>query len=219
LASDDEEYEPDITTTPPSPSNLKQSKSISPHESKKSENQSETTLKRRLGPIPKKNRSSTSTQGTPSSSKLTGTPNPASTLTSQQPSRPAPSGAARKLHNSSTDVDLRDASVYMNLFRMTKSNTAKSGNSTSRPNISRNAHREKNPNRRAELARLRDEDRERRMMIPMSASLLYEQHAQMSRFELRLRARNSAAAQFGPNVLGAAFRNWGPVNLKSTEQS
>jgi len=74
--------------------------------------------------------------------------------------------------------------------------------------------REKDANRRAELAKLRDEDRERRMKVPTAASMLYEQHAQMSRFEMELRSRNSAAALVGPNVLGAAFRNWGSANLK-----
>lgn len=75
--------------------------------------------------------------------------------------------------------------------------------------------REKDANRRAELAKLREEDRERRLKVPTSGSMLYEQHALMSRFEMQLRARNSAAALVGPNVLGAAFRNWGSANQKT----
>lgn len=140
LASDDEDYDPDRSTTPsPSSANLKASKSTSPGGNRRLDSQVDGSLKRRFGPIPKKNRISTSSQGTPSSSALT--PSSASQPGAIPQARAAPNGASRKLHNSSTDVDLRDASVYQNLFRMTKSNTSKPGNVATRPNISLNAHR------------------------------------------------------------------------------
>lgn len=111
--------------------------------------------RRRLGPIPKKNRASHS--GTPTDSvsttparqgpHLTTKSGPLKEMpsTSKPPTNGAPElhkGSDRKPPNTSTtDVDLRDASVYMNLFRMNKPATSKAGNTVTRPTISFSAHR------------------------------------------------------------------------------
>jgi hypothetical protein len=64
--------------------------------------------------------------------------------------------------------------------------------------------REKDAARRAELAKLREEDRERRQRESVDGELLYEQSLQMAKFEEQLRARQSPACN-GPVIYAAAF--------------
>ncbi|KAH9952134.1 hypothetical protein B0H21DRAFT_880312 [Amylocystis lapponica] len=105
---------------------------------------------------------------------------------------PVPRKSAATINNA--DVDLRDASVYAQLF-------TKPGSSTPNSGLNR---KEKEEERRKELNRMREEARAKRTEEAKQAFDLQAPQEKIQRFEEKLRERNSMA-RF-PNVLGAAFK-------------
>ncbi|GBE82086.1 predicted protein [Sparassis crispa] len=102
-------------------------------------------------------------------------------------------GGRRPPMINTADVDLRDSSVYAQLF-------AKTGGSTPNSGLNR---KEKEEERRKELNRMRDAARAKRAEEAKHCFDLQAAHEKIQRFEEKLRARRSTAVF--PNILGAAF--------------
>ncbi|KZT32651.1 hypothetical protein SISSUDRAFT_1055262 [Sistotremastrum suecicum HHB10207 ss-3] len=154
----------------------------------------------KLPAIPKKLKSSLSGPN--------GSPHPSSNAPTPPPSAPPviikPPSAPQRA-KASTDFDLRDASVYQSLFGAGKSASAAKSTAPARPNVAVSVHKEREAQRRAELDKMRDEERVRRLKTPIIAADLHDQHYRISRFEDRLKGRKTAMS--GPNLLAGAFRH------------
>ncbi|KAF7789514.1 hypothetical protein EIP86_000460 [Pleurotus ostreatoroseus] len=105
------------------------------------------------------------------------------------------------------DFDLRDASVYAQLF-------TKPGGSTPNSGLNR---KEKEEERKKELNKMREEARAKRAEEAQKTSFDLQAAAEkIARFEERLQARKSMAVY--PNILGAAFKETYARTLKRRER-
>ncbi|GLB34955.1 hypothetical protein LshimejAT787_0205200 [Lyophyllum shimeji] len=166
--------------------------------------------KKRKLPTIKKIKGAATTAGSTSTTKTSSTPAIAKPTPPKLPDLaiPPPAGARKTpalLGN--TDFDLRNQSVYNELFKPAGGNTPRSG-------LSR---REKDEERRKELDKMRDEARAKRLAEMASSFDLQAQSDKISRFEERLRMNRSSA--LFPNFLAAKWRElWELDKHKVKEQ-
>ncbi|OCH93372.1 hypothetical protein OBBRIDRAFT_824088 [Obba rivulosa] len=106
-----------------------------------------------------------------------------------------PATNARKQLDANVEIDLRDSSVYQELF------LKKAGGNTPNSGLNR---KEKAEERRKELNKLREDARAKRVEEARRSFDLQAANEKISRFEEKLRRRNSMA-RF-PNILGAVFK-------------
>ncbi|KAG1827290.1 uncharacterized protein BJ212DRAFT_1311338 [Suillus subaureus] len=151
-------------------------------------------LKKRKLPTIKKNKSSTSA-ATSAQSQTAAAPSkpPPSTDDVTKIGAPHPQRKAAGLMGAA-DFDLRDKSVYAELFKG-------AGGSTPRSGLNR---REKEEERRKELNKMRDEAKAKRAEEAKYHFDLQSQADQIAGFEQKLRANNCMALH--PNFLAAKFR-------------
>ncbi|OAX44650.1 hypothetical protein K503DRAFT_852508 [Rhizopogon vinicolor AM-OR11-026] len=151
----------------------------------------EPAKKRRLPTIKKNKPAATSTpsQSTAAASKP---PPPSDDMT--KPIAPANQQRKPAALLGATDFDLRDKSVYAELFKG-------AGGSTPRSGLNR---REKEEERRKELNKMRDEAKAKRAEEAKQFFDLQSQGDKIARFEQTLRAHNGMALH--PNFLAAKFR-------------
>ncbi|KAJ8584288.1 hypothetical protein M405DRAFT_866345 [Rhizopogon salebrosus TDB-379] len=154
-------------------------------------------------PPAKKRKLPTIKKNKPAASGATSTPSQSTTAPSKPPLASddmtkivAPSNQQRKpaALMGATDFDLRDKSVYAELFKG-------AGGSTPRSGLNR---REKEEERRKELNKMRDEAKAKRAEEAKHFFDLQSQADKIARFEQNLRAHNSMALH--PNFLAAKFR-------------
>ncbi|KZT09336.1 uncharacterized protein LAESUDRAFT_810942 [Laetiporus sulphureus 93-53] len=156
-------------------------------------------FKKRKLPTIKKNKPS-AVPTTPAYSKLPPSVESKESDVTTKPANPNPlglaGGAASKLAATlgNADFDLRDASVYAQLF-------TKPGGSTPNSGLNR---KEKEEARRRELNKMREEARSKRAEEAKHAFDLQSAHDKILCFEEKLRSRKSISVY--PNVLGAYFK-------------
>ncbi|KZT09539.1 uncharacterized protein LAESUDRAFT_756492 [Laetiporus sulphureus 93-53] len=185
---------PAITPSVPAPAAEEHDKSPS-----KVEDPTQPVFKKRKLPTIKKNKTGTVSTTPAFSKRLPSVENKESDVTTKHPNSHLlglADVAARKPAASlgRADFDLRDASVYAQLF-------TKPGSSTPDSGLNR---KEKEEQRRSELNKMREEARAKRAEQANHAFDLQAAHDKILCFEEKLRSRKSISVY--PNVLGAYFK-------------
>ncbi|KAF8077947.1 hypothetical protein FPV67DRAFT_1662726 [Lyophyllum atratum] len=171
---------------------------------------SEPPPKKRKLPTIKKNKGATTASGSTLTAKASATAAVGRPPAPKLPERAIPvAPGARKTPATinSADFDLRNQSVYNELFKSAGGGTPRSG-------LSR---REKDEERRKELDKMRDEARAKRLADTTSSFDLQAQTDKIIRFEERLKKDHSSALY--PNFLAAKWRElWERERRKAKEQ-
>ncbi|KAF8894614.1 hypothetical protein BD779DRAFT_853350 [Infundibulicybe gibba] len=131
---------------------------------------------------------------------------PSQTVTAESTLLPTTSARKPAATAGNADFDLRNASVYAELFKT-------AGGSTPRSGLNR---REKDEERRKELNKMRDEARAKRALEEIPAFDLQGQTEKIARFEEKL--RNAQSSALYPNFLAAKWREqWEKERRKKRE--
>ncbi|RDB21365.1 hypothetical protein Hypma_011601 [Hypsizygus marmoreus] len=189
----------DQTPEPSSVRSPSQAKDVSPPPAKK---RKLPTIKKNKGPT-----KAGVASGGASSKHAQGVAKPLTPLLPEGTKPPIPAVRLTPAMLGNTDFDLRNESVYRELFKAT-------GGSTPRSGLSR---REKDEERRRELNKMRDEARAKRLAEAKPPFDLQAQTDKISRFEERLKYERSSALY--PNFLAAKWRElWERERRKQKEQ-